>query len=354
MLSSWAGLGKRCALAVCLLWLCSAAAFCRADAASDRDATNAILRETQALRAANPQQAAEKLQAFRQQHAQMEPLRLTLIDIALANIFFDDLKQPEQALAVLDAGLKRSDAPEAYLPLVYTKATLLARGQKNDEAMALLQAELPKFLAAPTSDFAYLRNALNAWELAARQANKKSDYIAALRPILQAHPELAAYRVVGREMAQHLADQPGKEAEALSWAKLYWLLCDFDEKTLNDATSLLQKIWVARDMNTAKSGQFLKALQDPQAPNPLQDISSPPLDEAKMRAALAALPDSSVHSRISLLLLLNEPGQAMLEARRILLNDPSGAANTAALEMARVFKATDLSLARANAFLKYF
>jgi hypothetical protein len=107
-------------------------------------------------------------------------------------------------------------------------------------------------------------------------------------------------------------------------------------------------------MNTAKSGQFLKAMQDSAAPNPLREIPLPPFDEVKMRAELKSLPDSASHSRITLLLLLKENGAAMLEARRLLLDDPSGGANAAALEMARVFKATDLNLVRANAFLKYF
>jgi hypothetical protein len=327
---------------------------CRADAATDRDATNVVLKETQALRATSPQQAVERIQKFQQEHAGMDPLRLTLLDIALANVYFDDLKQPDKALAAMNTAMARTDKPDAYLPLVYSKAGYLARSGKYDESIALFKKELPKFLAEPTTDFAYLRNALNWYEYSARKSGKRDDYIATLRSIVEVHPELAAYRVVGREMAQYYAEQPGKETEALSWAKLYWVLCDFDERTLNDATTLLQKSWVARDMNAAKSSQFLKAMQDPKSPNPLSDIPLPVLDGAKMRAALKSLPESSTHSRITLHLLLKENGAAMLEARRILLNDPSGAANAAALEMARVFKATDLNLVRANAFLKYF
>jgi hypothetical protein len=284
----------------------------------------------------------------------MDPVRLTLLDIALANIYFDDLKQPGKAIAAIDAGLARSDKPEAYLPLVYSKAGFLARSEKYDDSIALFKKEQSKFLAEPTTDFAFLRNALNWYEYSARKSGKRADYVATLRAIIEVHPELAAYRVVGREMAQYYAEQPGQEAEALSWAKLYWVVCDFDERTLNDATTLLQKSWVARDMNAAKSSQFLKAMQDPKAPNPLTEIPLPALDEAKMRLALKSLPDSSVHSRITLHLLLKENGLAMLAARRLLLDDPSGKANAAALEMARVFKATDLNLVRANTFLKYF
>jgi len=50
--------------------------------------------------------------------------------------------------------------------------------------------------------------------------------------------------------------------------------------------------------------------------------------------------------------MLGEHGDAMLIARRLLLDNPSKG-NVAALEMARVFKAADLNMVRANALLQY-
>jgi hypothetical protein len=108
-----------------------------ADAATDRDATNAILKQSATLRTTSPGQVAELIQKFQQDHAQMDPVRLTLLDIALANIYFDDLKTPDKALAAMDAGMARSDVPAAYLPLVYTKAGFLARSEKYDASIAL-------------------------------------------------------------------------------------------------------------------------------------------------------------------------------------------------------------------------
>ena len=45
---------------------------------------------------------------------------------------------------------------------------------------------------------------------------------------------------------------------------------------------------------------------------------------------------------------------AMMTARRTLLEHPTADNSSAVLEMARVFKAADLNLVHANAFLQYF
>jgi tetratricopeptide (TPR) repeat protein len=326
---------------------------CHADAAADNVAESALLKKAEAMRVAQPEAAIAELQQFAAAHPQLNPERMSLLDIAISGIYFDDLKAPEKAIAAIDTGLARSDQPYSYLPLTSYKINYLARSDRHAEAIALFQKELPKLIAEPTSDFAYLRGALNSYELSARKAGKQDEFIATLRRILTQQPQLVAYRVPGARVVDQLVNSPGKEAEALSWAKLYWMTCDFDETSINDATALLQKAWVAKDTNTAKSMAFLKALQDSAAPNPLKDVPLPPLDEGKLRESLKTLPANSLHSRITLLLLLGEDGNAMLEARRLLLDDPAKG-TVAAREMARVFKASDLSLVRANAFLQYF
>lgn len=274
----------------------------------------------------------------------------------IARISSENLKDSDKALSALEAGLQLSQTGGTYLSLslIRYKAYVLAGAGQYDQAQALFKKELPRCLSEPKSDFMYLNGFLTYYLASARDAGKMDGYISDVRPLVAAHPELVTLSPIGPEIVRALLDRPGKEAEALSWAKLYWMTCDFDEKTLVKATALLQKAWIAKDTNTVQGSAFLTAMQDAKADNPLHAIPLPELDAAKLRAAIEALPSTSVHSRITLLLMLGENGQAMLTARRILLDDPTGQAAQAALEIARVFKATDLNLVRANAFLQYF
>ena len=102
-----------------------------------------------------------------------------------------------------------------------------------------------------------------------------------------------------------------------------------------------------------KGAEFLKALQDSAAPNPLKEVPLPPIDKAKLKEAQQTLSDRAVQTRVINHLLLGENGQAMLAARRMLLDDPAKKGNEAATEMARVLKAVDLNVLRANALVQY-
>jgi hypothetical protein len=333
----------------------------RADAAADRAALVETARQmaeinqqVEAMRKDKPADAIALVQKFQAEHATFKPAYLASLDALIAKIYYENLKDSDKALAAIEVGLPRTQEASGYLPLVRYKLYLLMLAGKHDEVKALFRKELPRYLSEPTADFSWLQGALMYYVQSARGAGKMDDYISDVRAILAEQPELITYRYIGPELVNYLLTQPGKDAEALSWAKLYWMLCDFDEKTLGEATAVLQKAWIARDTNTVKSSAFLTAMQDAKADNPLKDIPLPELDKAKLRAALDKLPEASIHSRISLMLMLGENAQAMLTARRVLLDDPTGKATQAALEIARVFKASGLNLVRANAFLKYF
>ena len=120
-------------------------------------------------------------------------------------------------------------------------------------------------------------------------------------------------------------------------------------------TTLVTRGWLqANDME--KPALFAAAQSEVEAPNPLQEVAAPTLP-APVKLALQQRLQSEANneaspSRVAMYLILGEHRLAMLEAREILLRDPTGAAGTA--EVARVFKAADGDVARANAFLQFY
>ena len=144
-----------------------------------------------------------------------------------------------------------------------------------------------------------------------------------------------------------------KPQEALSWAKLEFSLCPFDEGAIREATKDVDRCLSAGELTLARVNQFAAAQTDPAAPNPLDKVSLPPFDTAAIRAQLAD-PDSqaSFEMRLNQWLAVGDYRNAMLLARKQLVGDVTN--QNAALQVARVFKAKDGDIVRANGFLTYY
>ena len=145
------------------------------------------------------------------------------------------------------------------------------------------------------------------------------------------------------------ADKPN-EAEALRWAKLRFVLCDFEEVELARATSSLTLAWAIIDAPQIQA--FLAAQEDPTKPNPLATIAVPEFDD---EARAPAVTDGVGAKWISLLLCSNTPQSqklAMIKAFKLASARTTAERGTA--EVCRVFKACDLDTRRANAFLASF
>ena len=324
-----------------------------ADATADRAATEALLAQLQKQRATDAAGAAQAAVQFEQKHATIDPIFLGKIDKTLSRIYLVELKDKVKALAVLDAGLARSPKLEAYLPLVIEKFRQLSQTGKKTEAINFFKQNMPQFIEANQY---YFKIATASYLPKVKLGGKPEDVTSVLLQSLAAHPGNIDFPRIGEGLVKNLLRQPGHEEEALSYAKLYWMICEFDTQGISTATSLLQKAWMAKDLNAAQSTAFLKAQQDSSAPNPLTKIKLPAQDAAIISAELEKLPKDSryTHTYITLLILQGKYDDAMLTARRLLLDDPTNNASVAAEEIARVFKAADLNLVRANAFLQYF
>jgi hypothetical protein len=141
--------------------------------------------------------------------------------------------------------------------------------------------------------------------------------------------------------------------DALPWAKLGFITSNFDDQAIKAVMETLTKVWLAADLSIARAQQFAAANNDASLPNPLTSVSLPMLDTAGMRRRLentqSPLP---VENRIQLLMALGEFRAAMLLARGMVVDKPED--EKAARQVAKVFKAKDTSLQRANQFLAFY
>lgn len=140
-------------------------------------------------------------------------------------------------------------------------------------------------------------------------------------------------------------------AGALSAARAGYALARFYEAEIKSATELVRKVFMAQ-AEIAKATQFLAAQEDPTAPNPLADVALPTIpDEDRQRLLQVAAQDPATAVTVHLYLGNNQA--ALDEAVLCMAEAPAEKSLQAIREVARVFKAADLNLGRANAFINY-
>ena len=109
----------------------------------------------------------------------------------------------------------------------------------------------------------------------------------------------------------------------------------------------MNRCLTANELTLAKANQFAAAQTDPAAPNPLDKVPVPQLDATAIRARLADPNSKSpFESRLVALLAVGDYRGAMILAKSELVGDVTN--QDKALQVARVFKAKDGDLARAQ------
>lgn len=155
-------------------------------------------------------------------------------------------------------------------------------------------------------------------------------------------------------MAQTLREQ-GQSAKSLSWGKLAFLLCPFYDGETSQAAQVLFGTW-AYDLALDKIRAFVAAQSDASSPNPLDGVAVPVFDDKFKvllnNATAAAKAQGDNKAVISLLIVQNDYRGAMLQARSRLAGDMGS--EESVREVARVFKAKDASLVRANGFVSFY
>lgn len=176
----------------------------------------------------------------------------------------------------------------------------------------------------------------------------------------QREREDTAPGILYEKVATGLSDNGQREA-ALRWLKLRFVTCSFEPSAVERSARQLSRIWAESD-NMADVQAFAKVQDDSALPNPLATVALPALDAGALTQHLKQVmaranlnggqpKTTAVHGAVTTLLALQQPGRAMRVARALWLaqlDKPEGVQ-----EVGRVFKANDLSVARANFFVSF-
>ncbi len=270
--------------------------------------------------------------------------------VAAASLqFLDDKIQTIKTRDSGDPGWESWEIRE----LLDNKVKILLAEKRAPEAVKVLeqwQTLPPSFDSAMGDSFRWGENWRAAQNQQGQPGQAVSGLIKALADGLLRRPTFAqgfTTNIVADLLAQ------GKTQEALSWAKLEFLLCPFNEEAIRDATRDVTRSLSAGELSLAKVNLFAAAQTDAGAPNPLDKVKLPHFDTTAIRAQLADPNDKSPFEvRLIALLSVGDYRSAMLLAKSQLIGDVTN--QDTALQVARVFKAKDGNLVRANQFLAYY
>lgn len=263
------------------------------------------------------------------------------------------------SLQVIDDELRQVEADKTATPddrardikdLSHNKIMILLEAKRTAEAAKILDQFWP--LVLRSTDYT------GGWCWHWRQVhNGQGQPGQAVDGLIKAFNGRVLWRdIFPSEIALSINDEllsQDKSDDALSWAKLDFMLCPFREGDIADATKAVTRSLSAGELSVAKANSFALAQTDAAAPNPLDKVPLPRLDTKAIRAQLAD-PDAkmSTDTRLTCLLLVGDFRGAMVLAKSRLVADVGNQDN--ALEVARVFKAKDGDIARANGFLAYY
>lgn len=339
-----------------------------------RPQARALLRDASALRRRDPKRAIALLDAF---FAKKPPLTS---DVALlirlrADIQLEDLKDAGGALDTYDYAREWNAAADPPLPawaqveLLAGEAQTLLANKKAAGAVEVLQTGWPVIVASNRNreDYAWRRTkeAAQTYFKALDKAGRKTQAPDVLAQHLLASPSLLAFAepegdlgtLLLRELSDRLVKAKRPE-EAASWGRLSYMTCAYSAPALESATLQLARAWNNREQTRA----FGRAQTDAEAPNPLDAIAQPTLGvttrqtlEQRVReleSTVARARDAEQTSDLIGLYLASERfGEAMELAWGEAQAEPD--APQGAAQVCRVFKAADLDLVRAHAFLDW-
>ena len=214
--------------------------------------------------------------------------------------------------------------------------------------------------------FVPARDLLQQYSEALKAQNKGLEQAAFAQRVLLGAPE----HLVGAEQNESgwlyqktietlLGDaRPAARAAALSWAKLHWVERTFDARGVSDGSKWVAQALLAQPDGTELLAQWVKAQKEPGAPNPLQKVALPATEPGALAAALQQLGEgrSNQVARTGLLLWMGAERAAMESAIAGADKIPQNATaerQGVMREVARVFKAHDLNIKGANAYLAW-
>ena len=235
-------------------------------------------------------------------------------------------------------------------------------------AQAMLEPLLPRALnnSHLTYDARFVpgREVLQRYADALRAQDKGLEVAAFAQKVMSEAPEHLAdayqneggwlYRMTVEAL---IADaRPEAPKQALSWAKLNWVERSFDANSIKVASAVVAQALLAQPKGTELLSQWAKAQKDPSTPNPLKEVALPVADSKALSGWLdtAGQEKKWQQARVSVLLWIghdHEAMQAAVAGADTLPPDAKAQRQEVMREVARVFKAHDLNLKRANGYL---
>ncbi len=367
-------------------WVCSASfspVSARADEGSDWTALIATRQQIGDDTFKNkPQEAVTQLQAF-YQGRKLHPILAAEVVLQVAEITRTQLKQPDEAMKMLEAGWQEVRAkPDPALPVevmyLEGEAATLSGQKQEAEAQKLLHDNFKIIQAAATCGHPHMEvyasralQRLSDAQNAVRPAGAKPDDTIAL--LEEALTEMPVFLNPERQksinwsegwMYERLVDalsKAGREPEALSWGRLFFAEAAFDQSSIERATKSLGGVWAkGNDLAKVRAFAVAQAGGEGAAASPLTGVAFPKFEaNGAVAAQLKALRTlqangpwrGRVASIITLEIALQQWRGAMEDAQGLLVEDAS--APDGPQQVARVFKAKDGLVVRANVFLAY-
>ena len=238
---------------------------------------------------------------------------------------------------------------EALKYFSYRRVQILEEEKRSAEAATALREVWPLVESSPGNVALWAQE----YRIVHNQQGQPQQAVAGLISLFE--QRLPRQPEFPQDVAQHIVSElivQKRYDEARSWAKLIFLMSSFEKPIIENATWNVNRTLAAGGTSLAPANLFALAQTDPKAPNPLDDIKLPQYDTSLIRKNLADPKVLGPLRRLNALLAVEDYHGAMLFAQGRLAENVTEADR--ALDVARVFKAKDGSIARANQFLAYY
>ena len=341
----------------------------------DRQAFQSVLKQVRALEDTKPEAALALLEKFGQSRPTMNAGVRVSVLTAAANLALDKLGDKERALKIANQSLSevKNSAPEADQPFLmlranFAKARILKMSGQSDEAETMVgnaeSWEQSALLVDSADGFerSYGEAALGFLVDIYRKSDRMGVAATKLEEVVRLSPgALVNQRSESANLVFRIADaliEADKPTEALPWAKLSFLLADFDNKSIAKSNRLLARAWAkAGDLDSMRD--FTAAQSGEGTTNPLGKVALPtliaePAIQAALKQQIVQIKQGGAarnHDLIGAYLLTDQNRAAMALAQEIWLKDPQSAAGMQ--QVGRVLKFVDGNTDRGNAFISY-
>jgi tetratricopeptide (TPR) repeat protein len=259
------------------------------------------------------------------------------------------LRENEEALAALDQVLENFSRPALVGAAAVQKVTVLIhRFSMYDEAIQLAEEQLEALgeYMQPFDRRVMVIQLTYAYD----KAGQTEKALATYEELLPGTPALLTLPLYFERLFE-LQTKLAKQDEALTTARLGYALCAFEQTAIEAMSNLVKKAYASRG-EIFKATQFFAAQEDPEKPNPLAEVPMPEVSEEQL-AQMLEIGAGDCRLEVCSYLYAGRYEEAMMAAQEAMAAAPAEDMLRALGEVARVFKAKDLNLVRANQFLNY-